>query len=385
MAHAIVHRLLDWYQREARDLPWRRTSDAYAIWVAEVMLQQTQVKTVIPYWERWMKALPDPPALAAAREADVLKLWEGLGYYRRVRHLQAGARLIMDRHSGRFPAEWSAILDLPGVGPYTAGAIASIAFNQARPILDGNVIRVLTRLEAVPGDPTKSEVKARLWAMSRILIQAAPETRRRRACAKLNQALMELGALVCAPREPRCLTCPVNDLCEAFRVGEVGRFPETPRRAAPEPRYFVVIVAVHAGRYAVRQRSNVEVNGGLWEFPCLECGTAEESPEAVAEFLWGRGAEGGLALTPLTVVRHAITRYRITQRAFRLDLGTRRADGAGGHPWAWLTLPELDALPFTSAHRRILDCLRTGQPGGVAGGGRPSRTSSNRGKGLHPD
>ena len=173
----IVRELLAWFGRCARDLPWRRTRDPYAVWVSEIMLQQTQVKTVWPYWERWMRALPTIGALAEARPVRIHKLWEGLGYYTRVRNMQRAAQVIVGQHGGRFPEDFDAVLALPGIGRYTAGAICSIAFNQAKPVLDGNVIRVLTRLFGVGGDPRAKATNARLWALAEELVQCAARVR----------------------------------------------------------------------------------------------------------------------------------------------------------------------------------------------------------------
>src|SRR5438552_2719593 len=190
---AIIESLLKWFGEAARDLPWRRTRDPYAIWVSEIMLQQTQVKTVLPYWERWMQALPDIESLAKARTETIHKLWEGLGYYTRVRNLQKAAQVIMEIHGGRFPRDFEAVLALPGIGRYTAGAICSIAFNQPKPILDGNVIRVLTRLFGIGGNPRETQVRSKLWEIAHELVVEAAQTP-----ALLNQSLMELGALICS-------------------------------------------------------------------------------------------------------------------------------------------------------------------------------------------
>ena len=216
----LVHALLDWFATAARDLPWRRTTNAYAVWVSEIMLQQTQVKTVWPFWERWMRELPTVAALAAARPERVLKLWEGLGYYTRARNLQRAAQLIVARPGGEFPTQFDEMLALPGIGRYTAGAIGSIAFNQPAPILDGNVMRVLTRLFALTGNPREKETNARLWQLAEQLVRAAAAVDFKSQisnlkfplagpCSALNQALMELGALVCTPRSPQCPRCPL--------------------------------------------------------------------------------------------------------------------------------------------------------------------------------
>src|SRR5262245_26505242 len=223
---AFVPILLAWFVRAARDLPWRRTLDPYAIWVSEIMLQQTQVKTVIPYWIRWMQELPDVLALARAPQERVLKLWEGLGYYTRARNLQSAARFITDEWAGHFPQRYADVHSLPGIGRYTAGAICSIAYNQPMPILDGNVIRVLTRLFGLAGDPRDKRLHDRLWGLATAAVEHAAttpllETRHRGftpsgACSAFNQSLMELGALICLPKQPRCTECPLQTNCRAL-------------------------------------------------------------------------------------------------------------------------------------------------------------------------
>src|SRR5438105_1972274 len=214
----IVRELLRWFGEHARDLPWRRTRDPYAIWVSEIMLQQTQVKTVLPYWDRWMRALPTIETLAKARPRTIHKLWEGLGYYTRVRNMQKAARLICDAHGGKFPETFEEILALPGIGRYTAGAICSIGFNQPTPILDGNVVRVLSRVFGINGNSREKLTNKRLWRIAGELVQQAAELKGNlprfrvhatRRCSHFNQSLMELGALVCRPKEPQCLLCPI--------------------------------------------------------------------------------------------------------------------------------------------------------------------------------
>ncbi|MEK7706965.1 MAG: A/G-specific adenine glycosylase, partial [Verrucomicrobiota bacterium] len=242
----LVTPLLSWFSTNARDLPWRRTRDPYGIWVSEIMLQQTQVKTVIPYWERWMRELPTVHAAAKASPAKLHKLWEGLGYYTRVRNLQRAAQQIITPHapfsksrrrrgnesqtakkletshvvSYKFPENFDDILALPGIGRYTAGAIASMAFNQPHSILDGNVIRVLTRLFGIATNPREKKTNAQLWRIAEeLVVHATRNTQHVAACSHLNQSLMELGALICTPRSPNCPACPAQKLCVAFREG----------------------------------------------------------------------------------------------------------------------------------------------------------------------
>ncbi|HTA30198.1 MAG TPA: A/G-specific adenine glycosylase, partial [Candidatus Cybelea sp.] len=260
----LARKLMRWFDQHARDLPWRRTRDPYPIWISEIMLQQTQVKTVIPYYERWMRTLPTIADFAKARPERVLKLWEGLGYYRRVRLAQEAARQIMKDHSGRFPETFDQVLALPGVGRYTAGAICSIAFNQPTAILDGNVIRVLSRLLAIAGDPRSKTVNKKLWLAAESLVIASGDP------SRLNQAMMELGALICLPRQPQCPSCPLRRDCLAFRHQRVDEFPTPTPRAAVTQRRFIALIVRHGGRLLVGRRPAGVVNGGLWEFPNVE-------------------------------------------------------------------------------------------------------------------
>jgi A/G-specific adenine glycosylase len=360
--------LLDWFAAHARDLPWRRTRDPYAIWISEVMLQQTQVKAVIPYWERWLRELPNVRALAGAPEPRVLKLWEGLGYYRRARDLRRAAQQILAGHGGRIPESYGALLALPGVGRYTAGAIASIAFNQPRPILDGNVLRVLTRVFAVRDNPRAPATNGRLWELAESLVRAAQATGRADACSHCNQALMELGALLCTPRRPNCPACPWRRACRARREGLVDQLPVRPRRAAPTPRRCLVFVFRRAGRYLVRQRPPGVVNAGLWEFPTVEAPAGASPGTAAREFLGIPGndarprAHAGdrtgieLDLHRLGTIRCGITRYRFTLEVFTVQLSRGRWPRGGnrGRAERWLPLSRLAALPFSSGQRRVL-------------------------------
>jgi A/G-specific adenine glycosylase len=357
---AIVRRLLKWFAGQARDLPWRRTRDPYAVWVSEIMLQQTQVKTVLPYWERWMRAVPNIAALAKVRRELLHKLWEGLGYYRRVLNLQRAARIILAEHGGRFPRDFEAVLALPGVGRYTAGAICSIAYNQPKAVLDGNVIRVLARCYGVAGNPREPKVNARLWQLAGQLVLRASETGPRaagagqaaRGCSQFNQALMELGALVCTPRGPRCGTCPIAKHCVAYAEGRVQDLPRVVRRARVTQRRFVAFVAEKRGRYLVRQRPGGAVNAHLWEFPNVEVAPDDTDLEEAARRVLGVRPE---RLEALGTIKHSITRYRINLEVCQLR--GRQADRiptARGH---WLSVKRLHGLAFTSAHRRILQGL----------------------------
>ena len=356
----VVPALLGWFPQAARDLPWRRTTDPYALWISEVMLQQTQVRTVIGYWERWMTALPDVAALAGAPAEQILKLWEGLGYYTRARNLQKAALQLMAANQGRFPDTLPGILELPGIGPYTAGAIASFAFNLPAPILDGNVIRVLTRLAARPGDPREKATNEALWGIATDLVEIAarlspeevpsplPPMCLAGACSQLNQALMELGATVCTPTAPACERCPIASQCQARALGRQEDFPETTARPPVTQRSLATVIWSHQRRWLVRLRPAEGVNAGFWEFPNLEFGPEAEPRSALARWL---GVNAG-ALQPLGTVKHSITRYRFTQHLFRLTIPPAGNLPAGELRWA--TPAELTALALTASHRRLV-------------------------------
>jgi A/G-specific adenine glycosylase len=347
----VVPLLLLWYRRHARDLPWRHTTDPYAIWISEVMLQQTRVETVRPFWLRWLKRLPTLDSLARARPDTILKLWEGLGYYRRARDLQAAARVIQRQHQSRFPRDLDSLLQLPGIGPYTAGAICSIAFNQPTPILDGNVIRVLTRLRGIQTNPRQPQVQTRLWLIADALVRRAARLQRggQRACADLNQALMELGATLCLPRAPRCDLCPLRSECVARINASTHRIPALPGRSEPIERRVAVLTLRRGGRFLVRRRPSGSVNGRLWEFPSVPL-DGNASPDwdqtlATCGGSWSAGPDPWLTLD------HSITRYR-----FRIQVHRAESSNGNRHPSTaerWCTAQELDRLPMSAAHRKI--------------------------------
>ena len=310
------------------------------------MLQQTQVKTVVPYWERWMARLPTVQALARASEQRVLKLWEGLGYYSRARNLQRAAKMIVAGHGGEFPATFQAVLALPGIGRYTAGAIFSIAFNQPYPVVDGNVIRVLTRLFGLRGNPKARRTNEKLWSLATELVEVAQQLDAKSGCSYFNQSVMELGATICLPQNPRCAECPVKRGCVARSTNSVARFPELPQRSASTERRLAAFVLERDGRYLVRQRPARVVNQGLWEFPNIELSNGLALAELARKNL---GLDLRRAQT-LSTIRHTITRYRITMEVFRCP-APRKTTTEG----KWLTLQELKKLPFPSAHRKVLE------------------------------
>lgn len=271
--------LLVWYDRSKRDLPWRRHRDPYYIWVSEIMLQQTRVDTVIPYFQRFIERFPSITDLAEAPEEDVLKLWEGLGYYSRARNLQAAARQVVERHGGVVPNDKEAVSALKGVGPYTTGAILSIAYNQPQPAVDGNVMRVLSRYFLIEEDIMKAKTRS---IMEELAAELIPDGR----ASDFNQALMELGALVCTPKSPCCLTCPVMEYCAARLEGVVDELPIKSKAKPPRPEYrFVALVegsGRNEGRVLIRRRADTGLLARMWELPHT---LADSSPSEGAGML----------------------------------------------------------------------------------------------------
>ena len=256
--------LLTWYERSKRDLPWRRSRNPYYIWVSEIMLQQTRVDTVIPYFERFINRFPTIEALATAPEEDVLKCWEGLGYYSRARNLQTAAQQVMELHGGQVPDNTTAVAALKGVGPYTTGAIMSIAFNRPEPAVDGNVMRVLSRYFLIEEDIVKVGTRK---LMEKLVVELIPEGR----ASDFNQALMELGALVCTPKSPSCLTCPVMAYCAGRIEGMEMQLPVKSKGKPPRPelRYVALVEGIgeHAGKVLVRRRPDTGLLAKMWELP----------------------------------------------------------------------------------------------------------------------
>jgi A/G-specific adenine glycosylase len=319
-----------------------------------MMLQQTQVTTVIPYFERWMARFPDVQALARAEESDVLHAWQGLGYYSRARNLRRAAEQMVQRHEGRVPDQVSELCALPGIGPYSAGAIASIAYGRAEPLVDGNVVRVLSRLYARRGDPNRAPLKAELWALARALVP--------RDCpGDFNQALMELGATVCTPQEARCGECPLVAHCAAKAENLVSVLPELPAREKPTPVHMVAAVVARGERVLVtRLRPDAPRWAGMWLFPNTEV-LRDEAPEAAVRRMLLSSV--GIRATPssiVCVVRHSVTRFRITLDAYRTNRASGTAEARSVAEVAWNEPRELHTLAMPKAHRAIAERLLHG-------------------------
>jgi A/G-specific adenine glycosylase len=342
----IAGPLLRWYDRHKRDLPWRRREgDAYAQLVAEIMLQQTQVSTVVPYYLRFMERFPSVGVLAGAAIDDVLPLWAGLGYYSRARNLHAAARKIVEDHGGEVPRTLAELMDLPGVGRYTAGAVGSIAFGLRAPVLDGNVGRVLMRLAGMEADPKSPATRARLWELAE---GALPKKR----CGDFNQAMMELGATVCAPRGPNCLLCPLRAMCRAHLEGTTDRIPPPAKRTRVVPVAIVVAAIVCGERMLFAQRPGKGLWAGLWELPSEPVG-AGESIAAGRSRLRGLLPKGvRLSAKSCGAVIRQLTHREITFHVYR---GTTRGEAdAGMQAFRWLTLGEAARLGISRACEAIL-------------------------------
>jgi A/G-specific adenine glycosylase len=350
---AISHRLLAWFGRSAREMDWRNTDDPYRIWVSEVMLQQTRVETVTPYYRRFLSAFPTVRALAEAPRDRVMKLWEGLGYYSRARNLHRAAELVARENGGRLPEDPEALAALPGIGRSTAGAIAAIAFRRDVPILDANAKRVIARLFAVSEPLSRPSVERRLWELSRGLIE--PGKGRETALA-----LMDLGAMVCTPRRPDCPACPLRARCEGLRLGLQEAIPA---KAAKKdlPRHDVVVawIADGKGRVLVGRRPERGLLGGLWELPGGRRKSGETREEALRRELrqgWGMGVE---VEERIASVPHGFSHFRITLYAYRC-----RRTGKGprtDREWRWARPKDLIGLAFPRAYRKMIEAVTQAQ------------------------
>jgi A/G-specific adenine glycosylase len=342
--------LLAWYAEHQRDLPWRRTRDPYAVWVSEIMLQQTRVAAAIPYYQRWMQQFPTVAALAEAALDDVLKLWEGLGYYSRARNLHRAARQLAREHNCQLPRSADRLAKLPGIGRYTAGAIASIAFGLDEPVLDGNVVRVLTRVFRIEKDPRKAPVREELWTLARRLI---PPGR----ASELNQAMMDLGATICLPRNPLCENCPLIRRCHARRAALQNDLPrKAPRQKTPHYTIAAAVVRKH-GRVLIDRRPEDGLLGGLWEFP----GGKQQQDETLSETARREVREEvGIHVDvgeEIAVVNHAYSHFRITLHAFEANWVSGRARAIHCDAVRWVWPSQLRRYAFPKANQAILNIL----------------------------
>jgi len=352
---AVRRALLGWYDRHKRDLPWRHSSDPYAIWISETMLQQTRVETVIPYWHRFLERFPDVQTLADAPQESVYAAWTGLGYYSRARNLQTAAQQIVDGHAGALPDSVEGLRSLAGIGPYTAGAVASIAFDTPAAIVDGNVVRVLSRLRGLREDVGQKPVMDRLWAWSEELVSAG------KRAGDFNQAMMELGATTCLPRAPLCLTCPCRVHCDAAAAGDAESLPKKASRKKAKAIAGVAVWIERRGKVLVVQRPETGLMANLWELPGGETGAKPKPGE-------GEAAEHVRAVTSLEVgelehvgaVQHLFTHRRLTLQVYRAGSVRGRVRLGGVQASRWVARSSLEALPQAGPMRKALAILGEG-------------------------
>ena len=355
MPTRLASDLLAWYAGNRRDLPWRRTRDPYAIWISEVMLQQTRVEAVVPYYERWLRRFPTVRRLATANEGDVLAAWEGLGYYRRALQLRRTAQLIDKDHRGRLPTSAESLRGLPGIGSYTAAAIAAFAFGRDEIALDGNLRRVVSRLTDLELDPRQGEGETRIYRWAK---RHLPRGR----ASDFNQALMDLGAQVCLPRKPRCSLCPVRSRCRARLRGVQDLRPVPARRKPVSQRIATAGVLRRGGRVLIGRRPEGSLLGGLWEFPGGKCRSRESAGACLRRELHEElGVEVHVG-EALGVYRHAYTHFKVTVHAFECRLRRGRPVAAEHTAIRWVHPARLRHYPMGNVSRRIANVVAGKSP-----------------------
>jgi A/G-specific adenine glycosylase len=341
--------LLQWYSSMGRDLPWRRSRDPYAIWVSEIMLQQTQVKTVIPYYERWLAQFPTIQSLAVANQQQVLKLWQGLGYYARARNLHQAAQIVVERHNGHFPTQLEAAMTLPGIGRTTAGGILSAAFNSPVAILDGNVKRVLARLFAL--DVPLKQAEPQLWDWSTALLDLVNPR-------DFNQALMDLGATVCLPKRPACLLCPWIEHCQAHQINMQDDLPISESRAPlPHKMIGVAVIWNEQGQVLIDRRRPEGLLGGLWEFPGGKVEPGETIEACIRREI---REELGIEIEVgdrLVTIDHTYTHLRVTLNTYHCRYLSGEPQPLECDEVRWVEVSELEQFPFPKANLQIIAAL----------------------------
>lgn len=343
--------LTAWYKTDHRQLPWRETTDPYAIWLSEIMLQQTQVKTVLDYYRRFLAQYPNIESLAQAAPDEVMKLWEGLGYYARCRNLQKAAQRIVEKHRGVFPDTLAEVEALPGIGRSTAGAILTFAYGQKHPLLDGNVKRVISRIFDVDQDIQQTAVIKQMWEASAALLSESAEPH------LFNQAIMELGATVCLPQNPRCLLCPVKPFCQACERGTQHDRPVKAPKAKTPHHTIAVGVIWNEQQVFIQQRPEGGLLGGLWEFP----GGKQEAGETLRETVQREIREElGIQIEVgelITSVKHAYTHFKITLHAYHCQYTSGTVEPQAAQAWRWVTPDTLPQYAFPKANKTVLEKL----------------------------
>ena len=346
----LQNALLAWFAAHSRDLPWRQTYDPYQIWISEIMLQQTQMERGVEYFSRWLSRFPDLAALAAASEEEVLKLWEGLGYYSRARNLHQAARIIARDWNGQLPDDHTALLALPGIGPYTAGAIMSLAYNRNFPLVDANVERLFSRLYDIDS-PIKASANRRfVWQRATELIPAG-------RARLFNQAMMELGALVCTPKNPDCPVCPLSRHCRAKRGKTVDKRPVLGEKQQSIAIEMVTGILIHRGKVFIQKRPPAGVWANLWEFPGGEIEAGESPAEALIREYREETEWRIDDLKKIRIVKHSYTRYRVTLHCYfcRLSHGKKQPVLHAAQEYRWVAPAELHDFAFPTGHRQLID------------------------------
>lgn len=343
-------KLLQWFAKHQRAMPWRDQPEPYYVWVSEAMLQQTQVDTVIPYFKRFIIKFPTVQALAAADQQEVLKIWEGLGYYSRARNLHKGARLICEKFNGELPQTYDGLQEIPGVGPYIAAAIVSIAFGKAVPVVDGNVLRVFARFWGIVDDIRDAKTRVALFErLSPIIVTCDP--------SNFNQAMMELGALICSPKFPQCTECPLQKNCVAFATQRTAELPVKSKKA-PVPHYDIAVGVVwQNGKILIGRRKETQMLGGLWEFPGGKIEVGEATEVAVVREV---REETGLLIRVLSkycTIKHAYTHFKITLHAYACEVLAGTAKPHTTDELKWVSPAVLHDYPFPTANRKVIGAI----------------------------
>jgi A/G-specific adenine glycosylase len=349
---SMHRRLRAWFRDQARDLPWRKTTDPYAIWVSEIMLQQTQVATVIDYYHRFLLRFPQVTDLANAELQEVLKYWEGLGYYRRARQMHAAAKQIVELHQGVFPSTFEAVLSLPGIGRYTAGAICSFAYDQSQPILEANTQRLYCRLMKWSDDPKSGVSQKAMWRF-------AEEFLPQKNAGEVNQALMELGSLVCTPTNPKCAKCPLQEYCPTSAANLQAEIPRPPKPKDFEHLHEVAWVIWDQDKVLVRECLPGERWEGLWDFPRFALDAEEQFEEGRQTQLQARFGLHVQAATLRMRIKHGVTKYKITLDCFDVQWKAGPQPTIGNY--RWLRFDQLHEVPLHSTARRIAKSIQAGR------------------------